>query len=40
MAAAALAAVASLAEERGGENKQTIFDVVVESFLKLRVLRG
>ncbi|HEY8185250.1 MAG TPA: hypothetical protein VIF64_04225 [Pyrinomonadaceae bacterium] len=38
VAAAAFAAIASLQQERGGENEQTVLDVVVDSFLQFCLL--
>lgn len=38
MAATALAAVATPAQKRGGENEQAVLGVVVDAFLQGRVL--
>jgi hypothetical protein len=40
MAAAALAAVATLSQKLGGEHEQTVLNIVVKSFSQLGVLPG
>jgi len=39
VAAAALATVATPSQKRGREDEETVFEVVIEPFLQLRVLR-
>jgi hypothetical protein len=40
MAAAALAAVATLSQKLGGKHEQTVLNIVVDSFQQLGVLPG